>query len=321
MEYIIFDLEWNQAAPYGEKKENKALKFEIIEIGAVRLDEKLNEVGVFHSVIKPQVHKKVNSTIQRITHISQEEMNAGEKFESAIERFRQFCTGEVIFCTWGSVDLLVLQQNMHYFKAKNTLPFPLFYYDVQRIYRHFTKKATVSSLADAATELSITDIGEFHRAITDAKYTAQVFRKLPLDEYKQLFSIDYYRVPRGSKGWIRQYVNNTETIVTHTYSIKSSIMADRALTKLSCCCCDKKPKRITKWTSSRPGIYIALAICKEHGWFLSRIRIQTAENKAYYAIKKTRLITQAKAIELRDHQKAKEEKREQYEEKNQNRSE
>ena len=36
MNYIIFDLEWNQC-PDGKSKENPALPFEIVEIGAIRL--------------------------------------------------------------------------------------------------------------------------------------------------------------------------------------------------------------------------------------------------------------------------------------------
>ena len=37
MNYIVFDLEWNQC-PGGKEKENKKLPFEIIQIGAVKLD-------------------------------------------------------------------------------------------------------------------------------------------------------------------------------------------------------------------------------------------------------------------------------------------
>ena len=39
MNYIVFDLEWNQC-PYGKERENRRLPFEILEIGAVKLDEK-----------------------------------------------------------------------------------------------------------------------------------------------------------------------------------------------------------------------------------------------------------------------------------------
>ena len=38
MNYIAVDFEWNQN-PYGKEAGNKRLPFEIIEIGAVKLDE------------------------------------------------------------------------------------------------------------------------------------------------------------------------------------------------------------------------------------------------------------------------------------------
>ena len=37
MDYIVFDLEWNQC-PDGKEREVPALPFEIIEIGAVKLN-------------------------------------------------------------------------------------------------------------------------------------------------------------------------------------------------------------------------------------------------------------------------------------------
>ena len=46
MNYIVFDLEWNQC-PGGKEKENKKLPFEIIQIGAVKLDDQWEEFGQF----------------------------------------------------------------------------------------------------------------------------------------------------------------------------------------------------------------------------------------------------------------------------------
>ena len=39
MNFIVFDLEWNQS-PEGKKYSNRRLPFEIIEIGAVKLNER-----------------------------------------------------------------------------------------------------------------------------------------------------------------------------------------------------------------------------------------------------------------------------------------
>ena len=51
MKYIVMDLEWNQSA-YGRAGEHPRLPFEIIEIGAVKLDnhaEGLSKTASYHS--------------------------------------------------------------------------------------------------------------------------------------------------------------------------------------------------------------------------------------------------------------------------------
>ena len=45
MNYVVVDFEWNQAC-YGKGSENRKIPFEIIEIGAVKLDENLREIDV-----------------------------------------------------------------------------------------------------------------------------------------------------------------------------------------------------------------------------------------------------------------------------------
>ena len=42
MNYVVVDFEWNQAC-YGKGSENRKIPFEIIEIGAVKLDENLKK--------------------------------------------------------------------------------------------------------------------------------------------------------------------------------------------------------------------------------------------------------------------------------------
>ena len=54
MDYVIFDLEWNQC-PYGKGKENPKLPFEIIEIGAVKIDEDANVLDTFSIHLRPSI--------------------------------------------------------------------------------------------------------------------------------------------------------------------------------------------------------------------------------------------------------------------------
>ena len=68
MNYIVFDLEWNQS-PNGKEDSVDHLPFEIIEIGAVKLDEGFCQVGEFHKLIRPQVYKKLHLKISEVTHM------------------------------------------------------------------------------------------------------------------------------------------------------------------------------------------------------------------------------------------------------------
>lgn len=60
MYYIIFDLEWNNAYNYSTGKGMN----EIIEIGAVKLDEKLNIVDTFKQLIKPKISKSLREDLK-----------------------------------------------------------------------------------------------------------------------------------------------------------------------------------------------------------------------------------------------------------------
>ena len=64
MNFIIFDLEWNNAYNYKLKRGMN----EIIEIGAVKLDENLDVVDTFKQLIKPQLSRKLGQGL-KILHI------------------------------------------------------------------------------------------------------------------------------------------------------------------------------------------------------------------------------------------------------------
>ena len=50
MNYIVFDLEWNQN-PAGKKSRNDRLPFEIIEIGAVKVNENANPPAMLGRIV------------------------------------------------------------------------------------------------------------------------------------------------------------------------------------------------------------------------------------------------------------------------------
>ena len=133
MNYIVFDLEWNQC-PDGKAKENPALPFEILEIGAVKLNSEKQEVSRFHELVQPSVYKRLHSMTQSIIHLSADKLKKADPFPAVCERFRQWCTEDATYCIWGSLDLLEFQRNMRYHNVENFFPFPLKYLDIQKLY-------------------------------------------------------------------------------------------------------------------------------------------------------------------------------------------
>ena len=94
MNYIVFDLEWNQN-PDGRKHPDSRLPFEIIEIGAVKLNEKREIIDTFQCLIKPKVYHWIHDSIHEVIHVDYHELEKGIPFPRAIRRFLDWCGEEI----------------------------------------------------------------------------------------------------------------------------------------------------------------------------------------------------------------------------------
>ena len=126
MNYIIFDLEWNQSGGSTKVDENgNHLPFEIVEIGAVKLNENRDMIGEFSELIKPQIYQEMHYITSKLIHLQMEQLEKGKPFVEVMERFLEWCGDDVIFCTWGPLDLLELQRNMRYYNMPPLTDRPL----------------------------------------------------------------------------------------------------------------------------------------------------------------------------------------------------
>ena len=73
------DLEWNNTYA---KKANGYIN-EIIEIGAVKLDEDLETVDTFSCIIRSQIGKKLRGTVKRLTQLTNADISSGMPFTKA----------------------------------------------------------------------------------------------------------------------------------------------------------------------------------------------------------------------------------------------
>ena len=132
MDYIILDLEWNQGGD--EHSGEEGLQFEIIEIGAVRLNPDKVIVGEFSQLIKPQVFHELHKITSRLIHMQMQELEHGRPFVDVMEEFLKWCGEDCIFCTWGPLDLTELQDNMRYYGMNPLANGPIRFLDVQKPY-------------------------------------------------------------------------------------------------------------------------------------------------------------------------------------------
>lgn len=299
MNYIVFDLEWNQC-PDGKEKENRNLPFEIIEIGAVKLDSNYNRIEQFNEIIKPCVYKEIHFKTKEVIHVNMEDLNSGRSFPQVCKSFLDWCGEDFIFATWGNMDLTELQRNMKYHGLKYEFGFPLKYYDVQKVFSLlYEESKTRRTLEYAIDYLEINMDCEFHTAISDAEYTSKVLSIINDKYLERNFSIDYYNPPKQKKDEIFLKYNNYSKYVSSEFNTKEEAMLDREVISTRCNYCNKNMKRKIKWFSSNAKVYYALCHCEKHGYVKCKIRMKKSEVDKYFVIKTIKGISEEEGQEIR----------------------
>ena len=288
--YIVFDLEWNQGdAPV--TKDNKTLVFEIVEIGAVKLNEKREKIDEFARLIKPQVHKHMHRITGKLIHLSMEDLEQGEKFEDVAKEFLQWCGEDPKFCTWGPLDLTEFQRNLDFFGMPLLSDRPLAFYDVQKLYSlAYDNGKSRRGLESAIDELNIPKDIPFHRALADAEYTAKIFRLLGEKALTRI-SFDTYVTPKTKKQEIRITFDNYEKYISREFANKEDILENIEIMSTKCYLCKKNLKRVVKWFTPNGKHYYSVAYCEKHGYMKAKVRIKKAENDKLYVVKTCRFIS------------------------------
>ena len=184
MTEIILDLEWNGS--YSKKAHGYFN--EIIEIGAVRVEDGVRITEPFHAVIRPVFSKKLTEFVTNLTSITDSDLEDGITFPEAVASLcRWIGEGETVLLTWSTTDLLVLMENCeHYFESK-TIPFMKAYADLQAYAqrRMGDDMSQQLALGKACERLEISEDGaDLHRALDDSILSARIFVKLYDDSFQ-----------------------------------------------------------------------------------------------------------------------------------------
>ncbi len=242
MNYIVFDLEFNQGYNCENEQENMKnpkCPFEIIQIGALKLDHTFNKIDVLDILIKPEIYTRLNPFVKEITGITMDDLDHGMSFKEMYKELVEFIKPDSnVLCVWGIVDIKELFRNIEFYNL-DTAFLPTDYINVQSYASKSLncQKGINIGLGNATNLLNIPMEGNLHNAFNDAYYTAEVFKKIYTPEIKpkvytphkntnlnrldnQKYKIDYYNLMNQfQKMFNRELTQDEKSIIKLAYNM------------------------------------------------------------------------------------------------------
>lgn len=238
MSYIVLDLEWNSAY---YKPQGRFIN-EIIQIGAVKLNQNFEIVDSFQVYIKSQIVKKLNNRVINLTGITNEQMSRGVSFRDAVAMYNSWAGVDTITMTWSDSDLYAIVENTRLF-LDNSLKFSLYgYLDLQSYIQGELKLMghTLNnqiSLGNAAELLGIsTDEYDLHNAQDDS-YVSALMLKRTYNEHRFLKLV---RNAADKDFYERLFFRSYYISNIHDERVNKNHL------KFSCPVCDERLKSTTK---------------------------------------------------------------------------
>jgi len=175
-EFVVFDLE---ATCYDNTDPTKPKDFrnEIIEIGAVKLDETGKEIDRFGKFARPLIHPVISKFCNELTTITQEDIDYADELGDVLVQFLEWVDGATLV-SWGFYDRTQLEKDL----IANDLEYLLEELEGHQSLKHLhgswnkLRRGGIG-LGGAIKFEKLTFDGTAHRGIDDAINIAKIFRK------------------------------------------------------------------------------------------------------------------------------------------------
>lgn len=238
MHYVILDMEWDSAY----HKLHKRFVNQILQIGAVKLDENFNIVDIFDVTVKSSICKRVSKRFTELTGITKEMMLEGIALTDAVEQYNKWLGEDTVTITWSNSDLFTIAENQKYllknqkFKIDKYLDLQKFIQGELRLLGHEIKSQI--SLSHAAELLGITTENyDLHTAKDDSLLCAALLKK----HYNEAAFEELIRDTSNPDFYKRLYFK------PHYISRISDNLIDKKTLDFYCEKCESKMSRLTKW--------------------------------------------------------------------------
>ena len=179
MKHIVVDLEMNTIRRKSEAR--KIWNMETIEIGAVMLDDNLEEIASFRTYVKPEFNDCIERKITRLTGITDDMVKNAPSFSEALKMFTNWCLGtndDVTIYAWSESDYMQISNEMllkNYQVSENEKDLLLNEWsDFQHEFDShlgFQKQVSLKMALDMA---GVDFFGRVHDALDDARNTAEL---------------------------------------------------------------------------------------------------------------------------------------------------
>lgn len=223
MAFIIIDLEFNNLSGitkyypniFNEYSNLKELEIEneIIEIGAIKLDNYMTPLKEFKTFIKPKVFPILNPKISEITKIKEKDLISGVSFIDGINMLRQLIDEGDIICSWAKDDIAGIISNSIYHEYED-LSWIKNYLDIQEYSMIVLGQRKSLSLKKALDNLKIKiDRNKLHDALHDAIYTSFVFKRVYNSRVIKKYIVkDIYDMPALAIKDLKEYKINDDLV-------------------------------------------------------------------------------------------------------------
>jgi len=284
MSYIVLDLEWNQAMNSKSSIFNHLpihLAGEIIQIGAVKLNEDFTPGEEFKSDVKPVYFRSLHYKVKKLTGIDKERLSRSDTFPDVFERFREWCGDEAVFVTWGYDDRRIMEQNI----IIHDLDWDWIddWINLQLIYNVQTNgDKNQKSLATAMEHFAIEQTRTAHDALGDAYNTALVCSRLDflkgLEQYDDAATLLSSRLPAENRTGVDSDALDHRAF--SGYRSRSDAILDPQVCGVVCPDCEK-PLTLNRWVNQGDRRYMSLGSCEEHGKYLIRLKFRKTDDETW----------------------------------------
>lgn len=177
MKSIFIDLEFCEV-DRSNRKERRISRFEVIQIGAVMLDEEYNTMKTFDQLVKP-TYGEISPFIEELTGVTNAAVSSAEGFQTVMRQFLDWVgEEEVAIYSWSGTDWLQIVKEARQKEFEDDRLSRLYdnWVDFQMVFGKMLGVERQISLKDALSATGIAFEGHAHSAYADAYNTAELFK-------------------------------------------------------------------------------------------------------------------------------------------------